>query len=76
MGEALVRRSPRSVAWAYLLWLPGLVALPGIHRLYTGRTVSGIVWLLTGGLCGVGQLIDLFFIPRMVEDYNDGRDVW
>jgi TM2 domain-containing membrane protein YozV len=48
----------------------------GLHRLYAGRWLSGIVWLLTGGLCFVGQFIDLFFIPRMIEDHNAGKDVW
>jgi len=48
----------------------------GLHRFYSGRFVSGIIWLLTGGLCGVGQLIDLFFIPRMIEDHNQGRQIW
>jgi TM2 domain-containing membrane protein YozV len=76
MSTALVRREPRSVAVAYLLWLPCLMGISGIHRFYTGRWVSGIVWLLTGGLCGVGQIIDLIFIPRMVEDHNEGRKIW
>ena len=69
-------RQERVVGWAYVLWLPCLVGVCGLHRFYTGRWVSGLLWLLTGGLCGVGQLIDLIFIPRMVEDRNEGRPVW
>lgn len=76
MSYALERRSERSVGWAYLLWIPCLFGVAGLHRFYTGRWISGIVWFLTGGLCGVGQVIDLIFIPRMVEDHNDGRPVW
>ena len=26
--------------------------------------------MLTGGLAGVGALVDLFLIPKMVRDYN------
>ena len=76
MSTALTRPQDRSVGWAYLLWLPAMFGFCGLHRFYSGRFVSGIVWLLTGGLCGVGQFIDLFFIPRMVEDYNHGRKIW
>lgn len=76
MSYALERRAPRSAGWAYLLWLPGLLGIHGLHRFYAGRWVSGLLWLFTLGFCGVGQVIDLIFIPRMIEDHNDGRDVW
>ena len=78
MTHALTTRTDRSVELGYLLWFGWLLG-PwgcGLHRLYSGRIVSGIIWMLTGGLCGFGQLIDLFFISRMVRDYNGGREVW
>lgn len=34
----------------------------GIHRFYTGHTVMGIVYILTGGLFIIGSLIDLIMI--------------
>ncbi|MBD2665263.1 TM2 domain containing protein+B7201 [Richelia sinica FACHB-800] len=43
----------------------------GLHRLYNGKFVSGLLWLLTGGMFGIGQFIDLFLIPNMVEDYEE-----
>lgn len=76
MSTALTRTEDRTVGMAYILWLPCLFGVCGIHRLYTGRYLSGAIWVLTGGLCGIGQLVDLLFIPRMVEDHNQGRDVW
>lgn len=76
MSYALERRDRRTVTAAYLLWVPCLFGVSGLHRFYTGRWVSGLIWLFTGGLCGIGQVIDLIFIPRMVEDHNDGRPVW
>jgi TM2 domain-containing membrane protein YozV len=53
-----------------------MFSICGLHRFYAGRYISGTIWLLTWGLCGVGQVLDLFFIPRMVEDHNAGRSVW
>lgn len=66
----------KQVGIAYLLCAVGLFGVFGLHRFYSGRWISGLIWLATGGLCGVGQIIDLFFLPRMIEDYNEGRKVW
>ncbi|MEN9223765.1 MAG: TM2 domain-containing protein [Thermostichus sp. BF3_bins_97] len=66
----LIPIAPKSTGAAYALWLLGLFGACGIHRLYAGKTGTGILWLLTFGLLGIGQLIDLFLIPGMVEDYN------
>ncbi len=46
----------------YLCWIFGFF---GAHRFYYGRTLTGILWLCTLGLLGVGWLIDLFLIPSM-----------
>lgn len=75
-STALQRRSERSVGTAYLLWIPFFFGICGLHRFYSGRPISGLIWLFTGGLCGVGQVIDLIFIPRMIEDHNEGRPIW
>lgn len=34
----------------------------GIHRFLKGYMLSGIVWLLTGGLFLIGWLIDLIYV--------------
>lgn len=52
---------------AYLLWALCLVGVSGIHRFYLGRPGTGVLWLLTLGLLGIGNLIDLFTIPSMVR---------
>ncbi len=59
---------------AYLLWALGFFGICGIHRFYLGSPVSGLIWLLTFGLCGFGQLIDLFLIPSMTQQRN--RYLW
>jgi TM2 domain-containing membrane protein YozV len=60
----------KSVGTAYLLWALGIFGICGVHRLYLGKMGTGILWLFTFGLLGIGQLIDLFLIPGMVDNYN------
>ena len=60
-------RTGKNLAIAYILWGFGLFGFSGIHRLYLGKPITGLLWLFSGGLCFVGQLIDLFLIPGMVK---------
>lgn len=55
---------------AYLLWFACLVGFCGIHRFYAGKYITGLIWLLTLGLLGIGQFIDLFLINGMIADAN------
>ena len=72
----------RSTPVAYLLWFLCLIGFCGVHRLYAGKVVSGIIYLFTFGLLGIGQFIDLFLIPNMVDKNNyqllshAGPNVW
>ena len=52
---------------AYLLWALCLFGVSGIHRFYLGRIGTGILYLCTWGLFGIGNIIDLFTIPGMVD---------
>lgn len=52
---------------AYLLWALCLFGVSGIHRFYLGRIGTGIIWLCTWGLFGIGNIIDLFTIPTMID---------
>ena len=65
----------KSTAVTYLLWVAGGFGVLGLHRFYLGRWVTGLVWLLTGGLFFVGSLVDLFVIPGMVQVENLSRDL-
>ncbi len=63
-------RSMNDIGTSYLFWLGGFFGLAGLHRLYNKKLVSGFLWLFTWGFFGIGQLIDLLLIPRMVEEHN------
>jgi TM2 domain-containing membrane protein YozV len=45
-----------SVAWLLLTFL----GILGIHRLYMKKWLTGIIYLLTGGLLGFGYLYDFW----------------
>ena len=54
----------------YALWCLAFVGLAGIHRIYLGRYGTGILYLLTFGLFGIGQFIDLFRMKSLVQEAN------
>jgi TM2 domain-containing membrane protein YozV len=56
---------------AYIMWAGMFLGVCGLQRLYAGRIGTGLLYMFTFGLCGVGQFIDLFLIPGMVEDANN-----
>lgn len=44
---------------AYMLWAACFVGVCGLQRLYNGKIGTGLLYLFTFGLVGVGQFIDL-----------------
>jgi TM2 domain-containing membrane protein YozV len=58
----------KSKGIAYLLWF--FLGWAGIHRFYVGKVLSGIIYLLTLGLLGLGWFIDLFLLSGYVDTYN------
>lgn len=64
---------PRDLAITYILWF--FLGLFGIHHFYLGKFGRGLLWLLTGGLLGIGWLVDLFTLPSQVRTVNAQRAV-
>ncbi|MDV2995987.1 MAG: hypothetical protein N4J56_005641 [Chroococcidiopsis sp. SAG 2025] len=60
----------RETGVAYILWCACFLGVCGVQRFYCGKYISGIIYLFTLGLFGLGQLVDLALIPGMVEDKN------
>ncbi|WP_020404062.1 TM2 domain-containing protein [Gracilimonas tropica] len=60
----------KSKGKAYLFWFLGLFGILGLHRFYLGRVGTGIGWLLSGGVLGLGAVYDLFALSKMVEEQN------
>ena len=58
---------------AFLCWAAIFIGAGGIQRLYVGKIGSGLLYLFTWGVFGIGQFVDLFLVSEMVDDYNRNR---
>ena len=56
------KRLPAFLLCLFLGWL-------GIHRFYVGKIGTGILWLVTLGILGIGTLVD--FIMIIVGTFKD-----
>ena len=61
-------RKSYNVSWVLLTFL----GIFGIHRFYLGKWLTGLVWLLTGGLLMLGVLYDYWTLNGQVDEVNRG----
>ncbi len=58
-----------TLAWVLLTFL----GIFGIHRMYMGKWISGIIYFLTGGLFLIGYVYDYWTLNDQIADINAGR---
>jgi TM2 domain-containing membrane protein YozV len=61
-----------SVAWLLLTFL----GLFGVHRMYMGKWITGIIYLLTGGIFMIGILYDYLTLNGQIDATNRGIQSW
>ena len=59
-------RVDQSVAWLLHVFL----GLFGLHRIYMGKIFTGVLFLLTGALCGLGYVYDTLTLNHQIEELN------
>lgn len=55
-----------NLAWILLTFL----GLLGIHRMYMGKWISGLLYLVTGGLFAIGYLYDFWTLNDQITVIN------
>jgi TM2 domain-containing membrane protein YozV len=55
-----------TVGWVLLTFL----GILGIHRFYLGKWITGLIWLLTGGLFLIGYLYDYWTLNEQIDERN------
>lgn len=59
-----------NVSWLLLAFL----GLFGIHRMYMGKWLTGLIYLLTGGLFGIGYIYDLWTLNDQISLINNSEN--
>ncbi len=71
LGLAGLHRLYNGKIWTGFLWLAsGWIWIALLVSGVLGNSVASLTWLLPFGVFGLGQLVDLLLIPRMVEAHN------
>lgn len=55
-----------NIAWILLTFL----GLLGIHRMYMGKWITGIIYLFTGGILGIGYIYDYWTLNEQLSLLN------
>lgn len=57
-----------SVAW--ILQTFPIFGLIGLHRFYLGKWGTGLIYLITAGLVGIGWVYDFLTLNRQIDERN------
>ena len=55
-----------TAAWACQTFLGAF----GLHRFYMGKWISGLIWLFTAGLFGIGIIYDYWTLNEQISEKN------
>lgn len=61
-----------TIGWALLTFL----GMFGIHRMYLGKWITAIIYLLTGGIFGLGYLYDFWTINGQISELNHNSETF
>lgn len=61
------RRDPQTII---LVSLIGFLGIAGVQRFLVDQIGMGILYLLTGGLCFIGTIIDMVNYKKIAFEYN------
>lgn len=56
----------------FILALAGVL---GFHRFYFGKWFSGFLYMLTGGFCMIGVVIDIMLVPKWALEKHERKYV-
>ena len=65
-----VGRIDYNLTWILLTFL----GIFGVHRMYMGKWLTGILYLLTGGLLGIGIIYDFWTLNDQITFINASDD--
>ncbi|MCF6311694.1 MAG: TM2 domain-containing protein [Verrucomicrobiales bacterium] len=68
--KADLRFTPGEIDYSLCWILLTFLGLLGIHRFYMGKILTGIIYLFTGGLFGVGWLYDFWTLNSQISEVN------
>ena len=68
--EAALRFTGGSVTYSLAGVLLTFLGFFGIHRMYIGKWLTGLLYLVTGGLLGLGVLYDFWTLNSQVSEVN------
>ncbi len=61
------RKEPQIVLLTSII---GFFGVAGVHRFILGQVGMGILYLLTGGLCVIGTIVDIINYSNLAFEYN------